>query len=74
MIQCSEDVLNSKSDATWTRTHISDKTSLLIKISQWAVGRNAVIKWLPACVTLMILVSDTPVNLASLSNSINSRT
>ena len=59
-IQCSQDVLNHRPQATWTRTQVSGKTSLLFPITQWAMGDYAVIKWLPACIALTIIVSDTP--------------
>ncbi|MCJ1423101.1 hypothetical protein MMC29_000982 [Sticta canariensis] len=52
------DVLNHRSEATWTRTQISGNTSLIFVITLWAMRDYRVIKWLPACIALTVISLD----------------
>lgn len=65
IIQCSDDVRINGSKATWTRTRVSDKNPLLFILSQRATGEYAVIYWIPTCVIMTIIVSDTATDRAS---------
>ncbi|MCJ1465048.1 hypothetical protein MMC07_003664 [Pseudocyphellaria aurata] len=53
--QCSEAVRSNRSEATWTRTHVRDKTSFLFPVKRWATGQYAPITYIPACVVLSLI-------------------
>lgn len=71
-LQCSEDVQSKRSEATWRRTRVRDKTPLLLVALRWVTGRDAVIWWIPTCVVMTIAVSDTAIDRASYQSSLSS--
>ena len=70
VVQCSIKVLESKSSARWRRIGIQNGSPWMIRISNWAMSRDhgsdetvgtdirlAIIRWIPACVALAVVVS-----------------
>lgn len=61
VVQCNKGVLNGRSEASWTRKVIRNNSLWLFRVSYWATSTGAtgaIVKWLPACFALAIIVSD----------------
>lgn len=71
MVQCSQEVFDANPNSTWRRTFVRDASPLLLRVANWALrsipnedrpmtGEEIAIvgaKWIPASVSLLILVS-----------------
>lgn len=56
--QCTKEVLHKGSQATWTRTQVRNNSPRLFRLSYWATSKNTIVRWLPACGILAIVVSE----------------
>ncbi|KAL8832585.1 MAG: hypothetical protein Q9170_004829 [Blastenia crenularia] len=62
VVQAAEQVLAQSSGATWQRTAVQNKSPWMFRLSCWAFGDLAIVKWIPACALLtVVLVSPLPV-------------
>ncbi|KAL8690064.1 MAG: hypothetical protein Q9218_004403 [Villophora microphyllina] len=54
-VQSSENVLASRSPASWTRVTVRRKGPLILRLSAWAMRENSVSRWVPASLALSVM-------------------
>ena len=57
IVQCTSDVKNARAKASWIRTTVYNDSPRLFRISHWATEKYVIVRWLPACGLLLLLVS-----------------
>ncbi len=45
-VQCTNDVLDTESEASWTRTRVRNKSPWLFRVAYWGTEKGAIVKWL----------------------------
>ena len=57
IVQCTSDVNRTRAEASWSRTIVLNNSPRVFRISHWATEKYAIVRWLPACGLLLLLVS-----------------
>lgn len=70
VVQCSPGVLEGRSQLTWSRQPLRNRSPYMIRLSNWALSReymsgkepetntaSAMVRWVPACLALLFVVS-----------------